>query len=158
MCDNNCSWGAITWWTPYSLNGRASFPLLRRPVSLFIDSLLKTLMAQILIPRCANCGYVCTLPHGIFYSLNLLKSLSVVCSGHSQREHSTSHGSMSKTKWAVDGPSGTIFELDGHISGRMMMVHRCSAIYSAAIWGAMLTLIIVDPLTRNHVMKKERVI
>ena len=40
-----------------------------------------------------------------------------MCPGHPQSEHSTSHGSMSKTQWAVEGPSGTIFELDGHKFG-----------------------------------------
>ncbi|KAH8114638.1 hypothetical protein DFH11DRAFT_1508680 [Phellopilus nigrolimitatus] len=50
--------------------------------------------------RCANCGYVCTLPQG-----------------HSQPMHSTSHGSMSRTRWAVDGPNGTVVELDGHKFG-----------------------------------------
>jgi hypothetical protein len=33
--------------------------------------------------------------------------------GHKQREHDTSHGSMSKTRWVVDGADGTTFELDG---------------------------------------------
>ncbi|KAH8114634.1 hypothetical protein DFH11DRAFT_1508479 [Phellopilus nigrolimitatus] len=47
--------------------------------------------------RCASCAYVCTLPQG-----------------HSQPEHSTSHGSMSRTRWAVDGPNGTVVEFDGH--------------------------------------------
>ncbi|KAH8114640.1 hypothetical protein DFH11DRAFT_1764593 [Phellopilus nigrolimitatus] len=50
--------------------------------------------------RCGNCGYVCTLPQG-----------------HSQPEHFTSHGSMSRTRWAVDGPNGTVVELDGHKFG-----------------------------------------
>ncbi|KAI5122456.1 hypothetical protein M0805_008767 [Coniferiporia weirii] len=50
--------------------------------------------------RCDNCGYVCTFPQG-----------------HSQPEHSTNHGSMSKTLWAVDGPNGTVLELDGHKFG-----------------------------------------
>ncbi|KAH8114613.1 hypothetical protein DFH11DRAFT_1764484 [Phellopilus nigrolimitatus] len=50
--------------------------------------------------RCDNCRYVCTLPQG-----------------HSQPEHSTNHGSMSKTRWAVDGPNGTVVELDDHKLG-----------------------------------------
>ncbi|KDQ64238.1 hypothetical protein JAAARDRAFT_201615 [Jaapia argillacea MUCL 33604] len=45
---------------------------------------------------CENCGYFCTLPLG-----------------HPQQEHETSHGSMSKTRWVVDGPDGTTYELDG---------------------------------------------
>ncbi|KAJ6612229.1 hypothetical protein B0H10DRAFT_2165565 [Mycena sp. CBHHK59/15] len=46
--------------------------------------------------RCANCGYFCTLPLG-----------------HSQQEHETSHGSMSKTTWAIDGPNDAVLELKG---------------------------------------------
>ena len=37
--------------------------------------------------------------------------------GHPQREHETSHGSMSKTQWTVDGPDGTVVELDGRKFG-----------------------------------------
>ncbi|KAJ7195854.1 hypothetical protein C8J57DRAFT_534894 [Mycena rebaudengoi] len=46
--------------------------------------------------RCDSCQYFCTLPRG-----------------HSQQEHETHHGSMSKTRWAVDGPEGTALELNG---------------------------------------------
>ncbi|GBE82556.1 hypothetical protein SCP_0409400 [Sparassis crispa] len=46
--------------------------------------------------RCENCGYYCTLPLG-----------------HPQQEHETSHGSMSQTRWVVDGPDGTAVELRG---------------------------------------------
>ncbi|KAI0302897.1 hypothetical protein B0F90DRAFT_1935607 [Multifurca ochricompacta] len=46
--------------------------------------------------RCENCGYFCTLPLG-----------------HTQQEHETSHGSMTQTRWAVDGPDDTGLELDG---------------------------------------------
>ncbi|KAH9014402.1 hypothetical protein EDB85DRAFT_2295948 [Lactarius pseudohatsudake] len=46
--------------------------------------------------RCENCNYFCTLPLG-----------------HRQREHETSHGSMTQTRWAVDGPDGTSLELGG---------------------------------------------
>ena len=34
--------------------------------------------------------------------------------GHSQREHETSHGSMSRVKWSVEGPEGTALEVGGH--------------------------------------------
>ncbi|KAL5513533.1 hypothetical protein ACEPAH_3932 [Sanghuangporus vaninii] len=47
--------------------------------------------------RCSNCDYVCTLPYQ-----------------HPQPEHSTNHGSMSRTSWVVDGSS---LELDGHKFG-----------------------------------------
>ncbi|KAF8216813.1 hypothetical protein K438DRAFT_1658303 [Mycena galopus ATCC 62051] len=50
--------------------------------------------------RCESCGYFCTLPRG-----------------HSQQEHETSHGSMSKTQWAVDGPDGTALEINGRKFG-----------------------------------------
>ncbi|RPD81278.1 hypothetical protein L226DRAFT_549908 [Lentinus tigrinus ALCF2SS1-7] len=50
--------------------------------------------------RCPDCGYFCTLPLG-----------------HPQQEHETSHGSMSKTKWAVDGPDGTALEVNGRKFG-----------------------------------------
>ncbi|KAJ7509859.1 hypothetical protein B0H11DRAFT_2270198 [Mycena galericulata] len=50
--------------------------------------------------RCESCGYYCTLPRG-----------------HPQHEHETHHGSMSKTRWAVDGPDGTILELNGRKFG-----------------------------------------
>ena len=33
--------------------------------------------------------------------------------GHQQPEHETSHGSMTQTRWAVDGPDGTSLELGG---------------------------------------------
>ncbi|KAF7356382.1 VWFA domain-containing protein [Mycena venus] len=46
--------------------------------------------------RCLNCGYFCTLPLG-----------------HPQQDHETSHGSMSKTSWAIDGPDDTVVELKG---------------------------------------------
>jgi len=34
--------------------------------------------------------------------------------GHPQREHETSHGSMSRSKWSVEGPEDTAFEVNGH--------------------------------------------
>ncbi|KAJ6620545.1 hypothetical protein B0H10DRAFT_1063347 [Mycena sp. CBHHK59/15] len=46
--------------------------------------------------RCESCGYFCTLPRG-----------------HTQQEHATNHGSMSKTTWAVDGPDDAILEING---------------------------------------------
>lgn len=46
--------------------------------------------------RCPNCGYFCTLPLG-----------------HTQQEHATSHGSMTQTRWAIDGPDDTGLELEG---------------------------------------------
>ncbi|KAK0202722.1 hypothetical protein DFS33DRAFT_1436579 [Desarmillaria ectypa] len=50
--------------------------------------------------RCDYCGYYCTLPLG-----------------HVQQEHETSHGSMSKTRWAVDGLAGASVEINGHKFG-----------------------------------------
>lgn len=46
--------------------------------------------------RCQNCGYFCTLPLG-----------------HPQQTHETSHGSMTQTRWAIDGPDETGLELGG---------------------------------------------
>ncbi|KAH9056527.1 hypothetical protein EDB87DRAFT_1221331 [Lactarius vividus] len=46
--------------------------------------------------RCKFCDYYCT---------SLL--------GHKRREHQTSHGSMTQTRWAIDGPDGTTLELGG---------------------------------------------
>jgi hypothetical protein len=46
---------------------------------------------------CPMCGYVCTLPYG-----------------HTQPDHDTSHGSMSKTQWALDGDESSVVEIDGH--------------------------------------------
>ncbi|KZP02990.1 hypothetical protein FIBSPDRAFT_769606, partial [Athelia psychrophila] len=46
--------------------------------------------------KCENCGYFCTLPLG-----------------HSQKLHETSHGSMSQTRWAVEGPTDSTLELEG---------------------------------------------
>lgn len=37
--------------------------------------------------------------------------------GHPQQEHETSHGSMSRTQWTIDGPDGTVVELDGRKFG-----------------------------------------
>ncbi|KAG2040496.1 hypothetical protein BDR03DRAFT_948927 [Suillus americanus] len=45
---------------------------------------------------CDHCGYYCTLPLG-----------------HPQQEHETRHGSMSSSRWAVDGPDNTGLEVEG---------------------------------------------
>lgn len=37
--------------------------------------------------------------------------------GHTQQEHETSHGSMSRTKWAVYEPDGPILEVNGRKFG-----------------------------------------
>ena len=36
-----------------------------------------------------------------------------ILQGHNQQEHETSHGSMTQTRWTVDGPDGTSLELEG---------------------------------------------
>ncbi|KAF9220065.1 hypothetical protein BS17DRAFT_739840 [Gyrodon lividus] len=46
--------------------------------------------------RCGSCTYFCTLPLG-----------------HAQQEHETRHGSMSQTRWAIDGPEGSSLEIEG---------------------------------------------
>ena len=35
-------------------------------------------------------------------------------SGHYQKEHETSHGPMTRTRWAIDSPEGNSVEPDGH--------------------------------------------
>ncbi|KAH8830110.1 hypothetical protein DL96DRAFT_1668099 [Flagelloscypha sp. PMI_526] len=46
--------------------------------------------------QCSYCNYYCTLPLG-----------------HTQREHDTRHGSMSRTVWSVEGPDTNVMEVDG---------------------------------------------
>ncbi|KAF8548768.1 hypothetical protein OG21DRAFT_684156 [Imleria badia] len=46
--------------------------------------------------NCENCGYFCTLPLG-----------------HPEQEHETRHGSMSRTRWTVDGPDDVPLEIEG---------------------------------------------
>ncbi|KAI5994326.1 hypothetical protein EDD15DRAFT_2432753 [Pisolithus albus] len=49
--------------------------------------------------RCEKCGYFCTLPLG-----------------HPQQEHETRHGSMSRTRWAIDDPDdGAALEIEGRM-------------------------------------------
>ncbi|KAH7908406.1 hypothetical protein BJ138DRAFT_1012879 [Hygrophoropsis aurantiaca] len=47
--------------------------------------------------RCENCDYFCTLPLG-----------------HPQQEHETRHGSMSRTRWAINDADDTSLEVEGH--------------------------------------------
>ncbi|KAH9039441.1 hypothetical protein EDB83DRAFT_1717346 [Lactarius deliciosus] len=60
--------------------------------------------------RCGDCGYFCTLP-----------------SGHPQQEHETTHGSISQTRWVIDGSDDTGVELNGHkfsnVEGGLMLCH-----------------------------------
>ncbi|KAF5381827.1 hypothetical protein D9757_008331 [Collybiopsis confluens] len=49
--------------------------------------------------KCEDCGYYCTLPRG-----------------HTQQIHETRHGSMSRTRWAIDDSNGAI-ELGGRKFG-----------------------------------------
>jgi hypothetical protein len=37
-----------------------------------------------------------------------------ILQGHAQQEHETSHGSMTQTRWAIDGPDEADIELGGH--------------------------------------------
>ncbi|KAG1848072.1 hypothetical protein DFJ58DRAFT_746884 [Suillus subalutaceus] len=46
--------------------------------------------------KCNHCGYYCTSPLG-----------------HPQQEHETRHGSMSSSRWAVDGPDDSGLEVEG---------------------------------------------
>jgi hypothetical protein len=62
--------------------------------------------------KCEYCGYYCILPLGI-YSLINPRLLLNHFKGHKQKEHETSHGSMSKTEWLVDGDNDAALDLDG---------------------------------------------
>ncbi|KZS89200.1 hypothetical protein SISNIDRAFT_458932 [Sistotremastrum niveocremeum HHB9708] len=66
--------------------------------------------------RCESCDYLCTLPHG-----------------HPQNEHETSHGSCTRTQWALEGDEDAVVEVSGHRyaandSGAPML---CSMVCSA---------------------------
>ncbi|TCD67573.1 hypothetical protein EIP91_012270 [Steccherinum ochraceum] len=50
-------------------------------------------------------------------SVRLAASNVVITVRFHWQEHETSHGSMSRTKWAVDGPDGTIVEVNGRRFG-----------------------------------------
>ncbi|KAF8548835.1 hypothetical protein OG21DRAFT_670471 [Imleria badia] len=86
--------------------------------------------------KCDNCGYFCTLPLG-----------------HPQHEHETRHGSMSRTRWTVDGPDDVPLEIEGRkfstndegapmmcnlvcsAMGRHVHIDYCRADYQAACTG-----------------------
>jgi hypothetical protein len=63
---------------------------------------------------------MCKLRLLLHTTLQLVKPITLACLfsrgflGHAQTEHETSHGSMSQTRWAVDGPDGEVVELNGH--------------------------------------------
>ena len=64
--------------------------------------------------RCENCGYFCTLPRRKLQARTAIpthadNSLKV----HPQREHETRHGSMSRTRWTMDGPDDVPLEIEG---------------------------------------------
>lgn len=50
-------------------------------------------------------------------TININTPCKLYSAGHPQAEHFTNHGSMARTQWAIDGPDGTVFELDGHKFG-----------------------------------------
>jgi hypothetical protein len=83
--------------------------------------------------RCENCGYYCNLPFGMPYVPDMrFNAKAYIYIGHKQKEHKTSHGSMSKTRWAVDGPDGEVIELNGRKfgtsdDGAPMLVRAASA-------------------------------
>ena len=55
--------------------------------------------------------------------------------GHAQQEHETRHGSMSRTRWAIDGPEGIASSWTGVSSHQTTTVLRCCAIWYARRWG-----------------------
>ena len=78
---------------------------------------VNTLCRVLKLCRCENCSYFCTLPLGKALRLRTVIDADVLgrstFQGHPQQEHETSHGSMTQTRWAVDGPDGTSLELAG---------------------------------------------
>lgn len=61
---------------------------------------------------------VATIVHYLEVSLHPTLKISMISLlGHPQQEHETSHGSMSRTRWSIEGPDDTILELDGHRFG-----------------------------------------
>lgn len=80
--------------------------------------------------RCDHCGYFCTLPLSSFTALPVLFLFLYSHNNskdHPQNEHETSHGSMSRTTWAIEGSEGTAAEVDGrkygsHDNGAPMLV------------------------------------
>jgi hypothetical protein len=110
VCGDNRSGRSATSRIAHSQASRR-FPSLQDNVSVR----RQLLMTSLNIFRCENCGYYCTLPFGAFRSWHFHCRLHSyhACTGHPQQEHETSHGSMSKTRWAVDGPDGEVLELNG---------------------------------------------
>ncbi|SJL03909.1 uncharacterized protein ARMOST_07266 [Armillaria ostoyae] len=68
-------------------------------------------LAQLLFQRVDNNM------RGLTFIAQIRTLSTFVNRGHVQQEHETSHGSMSKTRWAVDGPAGTSIEINGHKFG-----------------------------------------
>lgn len=66
--------------------------------------------------RCPYCQYVCSLPLGnnlLFQTFSSVILNFWACDiGHAQ-EHSTSHGSMEQTTWAIDGDEDAVVEIQG---------------------------------------------
>ncbi|KAI6163533.1 hypothetical protein EDD17DRAFT_475985 [Pisolithus thermaeus] len=75
---------------------------------------LLVLLHLVQLGRCESCGYFCTLPIGMI-SLSLHSATpNERCIGHPQQEHETRHGSMSRTRWTIDGPDdGAALEIEG---------------------------------------------
>ncbi len=69
-------------------------------------------LRALIASRCETCGYLCTLPLGLIIVPSPL-TVAESSLGHPQQEHETRHGSMSRTRWAIDGPDGTSLELEG---------------------------------------------
>ena len=86
--------------------------------------------------RCDYCKYYCTYPLGLQLRVFLWSSLNSDV-GHSQREHSTSHGSMSNSIWFVHGDDDEI-----NVEGRR---------YAAGDSGAPLLCSLVCKSLRRHI-------
>jgi hypothetical protein len=101
---------------------------------------------------------------GINYAPNLLISTQITI-GHSQVEHETSHGSMSRTRWALGADAGEGLTVNGHKfgsedEGAPMLVSWIvitpplsymilfSARWSVKAWAAMCTLTIAEKVAQ----------
>ena len=91
--------------------GSECHPLLRGKV--WLSKLFTCLSASWTI-RCENCTYFCTLPLGMLLEPTYCSaSVNDSFKGHPQQEHETRHGSMSRTRWTIDGPDDVPLEIEG---------------------------------------------
>lgn len=69
------------------------------------DQLVVAKTVDTIVPFREVCIYISLLGCGIHFTFH---------KGHSQKEHDTSHGSMSRVKWSVEGSDEAALEVSGH--------------------------------------------